>query len=190
VKEFLVGLGWIIFLPLAFLAGLVVIFIGGNWIEYTVRTWLTKKPTPEEIAQWAKDYDEQLTNPEVEAVEEFLKGKLPTSIVELYRDKESVCQSSFEIVGPEGTNTDNTWFINCFTPCNIKSQENFLPKDAGSFFEFANDGCGDSYYVQLTAERLDDAPVYFFDHEGGELFDNRVAPSARSFLSWKRRPTR
>jgi hypothetical protein len=53
------------------------------------------------------------------------------------------------------------------------------------FFEFANDGCGNSYYVQLSTEQQDDSPVYFLDHEGGDLYE-KAADSVKEFLSWKR----
>jgi hypothetical protein len=53
------------------------------------------------------------------------------------------------------------------------------------FFELAGDGCGNSFYVQLSDEQQDDATVYFYMHDGGDLFE-KVADSVYELLSWPR----
>jgi hypothetical protein len=70
------------FLPIA---GLVIIFVVGNWIE---STFFRRRYTAEEMEKGAGVYQEKLMNSKPEEVETYLGGKLPASILELYADTE------------------------------------------------------------------------------------------------------
>lgn len=148
---------------------------------------------PEKFKQAAAAYNERLFKPAPEEVETFLGGKLPTSVLELYENHELLDKSDICFNSPTDVSEAGKWYVAYFTPCRVEDQKhNFLPKQADKdnteegdcrFFEFASDGWGNSFYVQLADENQDDVPVYFLDHDGGELFE-KVADSVRVFLSW------
>ncbi|MBX9722615.1 MAG: hypothetical protein K2X81_14550, partial [Candidatus Obscuribacterales bacterium] len=111
------------FLPIA---GLVIIFIVGNWVE---STFFTRRYTAEEMEKGARVYQEKLMNSKPEDVETYLGGKLPASILELYADTELLSQGDFSVTQPGDQSTHGGWYVCFFTPCNVADQkDNFLPK--------------------------------------------------------------
>jgi hypothetical protein len=151
--------------------------------------------SPEERKKAEDEFHARLLDPLPDSVEVLLGGKLPTSVLELYADHDLLLKSDICFVSPHGSSKDEEWYVAFFTPCQIEDQrhpslssyrdedDDDIQEYDSPFFEFACNGCGDFFYVLVSDERQDDAPVYYFDHDGGEL-KGKVADSLREFLSW------
>jgi hypothetical protein len=65
-------------------------------------------------------------------------------------------------------------------PADLNSVKDAWP-GTERFFSFANDGCGNGYFIDPT---LDDPEVLLHDHESGEL--TPVAGRLSEFMKWPR----
>jgi hypothetical protein len=146
------------------------------------RIW-REKPDPEAGAK----LKHRLENPRVDAIERRTRKKVPTRLVQLYQDPSTLDAVPGVFRSPSPS--DKVWSVAFFNPLDEITLDDYSGPDmysglTGTCFAFADDGCGNCFYVPLSDIASHDAPVYFYDHETDE--SELVCSSLDEFLSWPR----
>jgi hypothetical protein len=123
------------------------------------------------------DYTYRLLHPDFDAVAARLGCPLPPLVQALYAAVPELLKDDFSVIDPDSL---REWHIGFFCPADARAVESNWP-GMENCFEFANDGCGNAYYIRPGHP---DPPVVFYDHESGS--QSPVAPSFSEFMSWVR----
>jgi len=156
------------------------------WLRDKIGGWI-RRESHEEREQRRETWRQRMLHPEVEAVEEYFRGKIPERLIAMYSDHGLVFKDDLELCPPgKDPKKDSSWWIADFVPLTVEDQEGTcdLSRFARKGCCFAGDGVGNFYWVPVHAERKKDARVYFACHDpwGNE----KVADSLDEFLSWPR----
>jgi hypothetical protein len=173
---FVVGL-----LYLAILAGLAMLFL-------YLRDRLVEKReiSLAEIEHEREESRRRLEYPRWAEVERTLGRPVPVILRELYGNRELVHGCGFLVFDPtSGEAEEETWFVNEFLPANPAPHPSYAGAIPPGAFAFATNEFGDPYYFVPGPATDGDGPVFIVYHDGGDT--ERVAPSLRAFLGWRRR---
>jgi hypothetical protein len=138
------------------------------------------RPSRKELDDYSRRFEERLANPDFAALEKQFGHPLPAALRALYLDPQERIRDNFEIA-PTGAPCSKRWPIAYYQPADAESLRNMWP-GTEEMFAFADDGCGNGYLVD---PRLSDPPVFFHDHETGEL--EPVCDRLSEFMRWPRR---
>ena len=174
------------FTLLALFALLIVLPVLILWTRDRIRT-LIRRHTPEERDTHREARRQRMLHPNIEEVEALCGGLLPRKLIDLYTDSHLVLDRDFEVCAPGKDRRNDSWWIGDFVP--LHQQDQMLTTDLTEFGKgccFAGDGTGNFYWVPVSEERQNDAPVFFACHDpwGNE----KVADGLGEFLSWPRTP--
>jgi hypothetical protein len=129
----------------------------------------------------------RLLTPQWPIVEAYLKRPVPEVLRSLYANKDLITSFDLLVTPPDaGDDRQAGWNVNEFVPADLESLVRTMETVPFGTFTFATNEYGDPYYVQVGAEQDGDGPVYVHYHDGGDTA--LVAPSLKTFLSWKREP--
>ena len=125
--------------------------------------------------------------PQWDVVEAALGHPVPSVLRDLYADQELVMSDDLLIFDPSrGDDRNTAWNVNQFNPPDAAALTPQLESIPRGSFSFATNEFGDPFYVQLGELPDGDGRVFVHYHDGGDV--ELVAPSLRSFLSWRREP--
>ena len=149
-------------------------------------------PTDAELAEAQHRHEQRLLTPNWLALEEHFGAPIPRPIRTLYANHELLLQKDFSIRPPQKTDEADDWYVLNFEPADLDAindvclvGQNEPVEVAERRFPFACDGCGNFYFVEISHDSSSQSPVFFADHDGGEIY--RVADSFTEFVSWPRR---
>jgi hypothetical protein len=129
----------------------------------------------------------RMRNPQWDVVEAALGHPVPSVLRDLYSDHELVMSDDLLIFDPSRGDDPNTaWNVNQFNPADAEALTPALESIPRGSFSFATNEFGDPFYVQLGELPDGDGQVFVHYHDGGDI--ELVAPSLRSFLTWRREP--
>jgi len=134
-----------------------------------------------------RTYRKRLRSPKPYEVEENLGALLPSRLLTLYNDANTVLENDFQVLPKIKYSQAESFCIGKFRPLDAQSLKDVRDmNELGSVFCFADDGCGNYFWVSLGKERQEDAPVWQFYRDGRKNI--KVADSLEEFLSWPRLP--
>ena len=137
-------------------------------------------------AEWAT-HIAKVQRPRWDTVERILGHAVPDVLRALYADRDLVGSSDVLVFDPaRGHERSEAWWISQFTPADVGALVPELESIPPGSFSFANNAFGDPYYVRLGELSDGDGPVLVHHLDGGDT--ELVAPSLRTFLSWRRQP--
>lgn len=138
-----------------------------------------------QIRRRLRTYRKRLRSPKPHEVEEILGGLLPSRLLTLCVDTNMVLENDFQVLPKVKYSEAESFCVGEFLPLDAQSLKDVGDmSEFGCIFCFADDGCGDYFWVSLGKERQKDTPVWQFYRDGRENI--KVADSLEEFLSWPR----
>jgi hypothetical protein len=129
----------------------------------------------------------RMQNPQWDVLEAALGHPVPSILRELYSDQALLTSDDLLIFDPARADDRSTaWNVNQFYPADAEALTPQLESIPSGAFSFASNEFGDPFYAQLGELPDGDGRVYVHYHDGGDT--ELVAPSLRTFLSWRREP--
>jgi hypothetical protein len=110
-----------------------------------------------------EDSSRRLANPEFDALEKEF-GTVCLPLRNLYKNLGEITRENVSRVPRRNASQDEYIFAAWYHPADQRSLNERWP-DNRRYFEFANDGAGNTYIVDPT---LEDPEIIFYDHETGE----------------------
>ncbi len=154
------------------------------WARDRIRASSRRETSAQREAR-LKAWRERLLDPNPEEIEALRGGMLPQKLLDMYADSNLVLSHDFDVLSTERDPKAKSWSISEFLPLHKQDQESTWDlSEFGKACCFANNGMGDFYWVPMSSERLDEAPVYIIWHDGWD--NEKVADSLGEFLSWPR----
>jgi hypothetical protein len=138
--------------------------------------------TPEERADNERLFQERLHRPKWGELEDHFGFAMPEALRELYTDLSRLNRNSFYVVPPHSTDKEDQHFIARFEPADMQTLADVWFLIGDNRFPLASDDFGNYFYVELAPESHD-APVFFVDHDGGDV--SLVADSVKELLNWE-----
>jgi hypothetical protein len=139
-----------------------------------------QKLSPEEIAEGVRRFIWRLENPDFNAIEAHYGHSFPEGLKLLYQNKEEVMRNEFEVASSSDSPEKDRWYIAFYEPADMDTVKGAW-SGCEKYFSFANDGCGNDYFIDPT---IDDPSVKFYDHETGEI--EHVCDTFSEFMKWER----
>ncbi len=160
----------------------VIIGFAVLFLRLVDRLTLGPEPTPEQREEAMRRYEERLSNPQWDKLEQHYGFPMPIALRELYEDPKLVTRSSYYVVPRDAFEEGDEHFVSSFHPADVETINSIWFECGTRRFPFACDGFDNHYYVRFRTH-CHDPPVYFIDHDGGDCI--RIADSLNTFLSWK-----
>lgn len=158
---------------------IIAIFLGLPIALLIARDWLTR-PSKQKMEEYSRQFIHRLQNPDFPALEKHWGHPLPHCVQALYSDKEELMRSNFVIAASAESPEDERWYVSDYQPADEPSVRDSWP-GLEKYFVFADDGLGNGYLIDPAEE---DPPVFFHDHETGEIV--RVSDHFTEFMRWPR----
>ena len=159
--------------------GLAAVFIGLPLAILFLRDRLSR-PSRKAIQDYSRKFEERLANPDFPSLERHFGHPLPAALRALYLDPVERMRDQFEVAPSANAPRGERWPIAFYQPADAESLRDMWP-GTEERFAFADDGCGNGYLVD---PRQGDPPVFFHDHETGEL--EPVCDRLSEFMKWPR----
>lgn len=161
---------------------LIALMIGLPVLILLIRDRLTR-PSRKQIEEASARFTERLKKPDLAALEAHYGHALPASLVALYRDSREIMRGDFWVAETSDAPEEKRWYVAFYVPADAQSTKDTWP-GTEKYFTFADDGCGNGYLID---PRLADPPVFFHDHETGDL--SPVADRLSAVMKWPRIPS-
>jgi hypothetical protein len=134
-----------------------------------------------------RTYRQRLRSPKPNEVEETLGALLPSRLLALYSDTKTILENNFRVLPETKYSQSESFSIGEFRPLDAQSLQDLGDmSELGSAFCFADDGCGNYFWVSLDKIRQKDTQVWQIYRDVRENI--KVADSLEEFLSWPRVP--
>ncbi len=168
-------IGTIVLVILCLMLPVALVLAVGYWV---FEGWFSFRKARKETEANRQSWETRFGNVAWEALAKKYGCRVPDALIKLYdgnlSEPENIIVAQC-LDAPE----DKQWFIAYFYPVDSKTWG-----DREKFFEFANDGGGNGYIVD---PRMDDPPVFFYDHEGGTF--KYVCDTLSEFITWPQLPS-
>lgn len=167
----------------AIAAGMVmVVGLAVLILRFVDRFTLGPPMTPEQQAEHERQLMQRLHRPRWDELEDHFGFAMPRSLRALYSNPDRLEHVPCYVVPPESTDPDEQHFIAQFEPADVQTVREVWFPIGENRFPFASDDFGNYFYVELVPD-AEDAPVFFVDHDGGDV--SLVAKSLTEFLKWE-----
>ena len=158
---------------------IIAIFVGLPVALLVARDWCARS-SRKEVEAFSRRFAQRLHNPNLAAIEKYFGHPLPPAIHALYANQDELMREDFEVAASERAGGDERWYVANYQPADEQSVRDTWP-GWSEYFAFADDGCGNGYLVD---PKQTDPPVFFHDHETGEML--RVCDRLSEFMKWPR----
>lgn len=162
---------------------LLCLYIGIPVLILTALYW-RRQPSKEETEALVQQFMDLMVTPDYEGLERHYGHKVSDTIRQLYDNHEEMLREDFSIVVSLSGKPAEEWYIAGYEPADvggIQSSSNYTSA-LDRYLPIASDGMGNYYIIDI---RLEDPPVYFYDHETGQ--QEPVCNSITEFLSLPRK---
>jgi len=139
-----------------------------------------QRPSKKGIEEYSRRFTERLRHPDFAAVERHFGRPLPSCVQALYANHEELLRGDFETAATRDATPASRWYMAFYQPADGPSVKDAAP-GMEKYFAFADDGCGNGYWIDPTEE---DPAVLFHDHETGEV--SLVCRHFTKFMRWPR----
>lgn len=125
----------------------------------------------------AERFQNRLRNPDLDAVAAHYGTYISRALRSLYSNLNELTRTDFDVIPPDGADPIQIFSYN---PADDENLHSVWP-GCEKFYAFADDGGGNELLVDPT---LDDPPIWWHNHETGEL--EMVAARMSEFMKWER----